>query len=375
MRFSTSFSAAFVLLSLGLRASAHGFPLRVTVDSTEYAGANGPSAASDSPIRKVSSNSPVTDPTSDNIICGLDAAQASSSASANPGSTLQFFWGTISGGNWFHNVGPIMTYMTACSGDCSSFTPDASTEWFKIDEQGESADGDSSTWAQAKLLDGSPATVTIPNGLKAGNYLVRHEIVSLQNSVSAGGAEYYPSCLQVTVGGNDNGEPSETVHFPGAYSETDPGILGDFYTSGYSYVFPGGSVATISGSDSSSGSSGSGSSDGPASSTRSSSPTSSTTASSTSIPAASSPAASPSAAPTTLPAVDNPGASPSSSPSTTSTSSAAGATASGSCRSKKRSLRRRRAIMAARANGTSSEVPSRRSMKMHRRRAAHAVSF
>ncbi|KAL5501733.1 hypothetical protein ACEPAH_8993 [Sanghuangporus vaninii] len=375
MHFSTSFSAAFVLLSLGLRARAHGYPLRVTVDGTEYAGADGPSASSDSPMRKVSSNNPVTDPTSDDIICGLDAAQASSSASANPGSKLQFFWGTMSGGNWFHNVGPIMTYMAACSDDCSSFTPDDSTEWFKIDEQGESTDGDSSTWAQAKLLDGSPANVTIPNGLKAGNYLVRHEIISLQNSVSEGGTEYYPSCLQVTVGGNDNGEANETVHFPGAYSEADPGILGDFYTSGYSYVFPGGSVATISGSGSSSGSSSSSSSDGSSSSTRSSSSTSSTVTSSASIPAASSSDASPSAAPTTLPAVDTPGASPSSSPSPTNTSSAVNATGSGSCRSKKRSLRRRRATTAARANGTSSEVPSRRSMKMHRRRAAHAVSF
>ncbi|OCB88252.1 hypothetical protein A7U60_g4658 [Sanghuangporus baumii] len=378
MRFSTFLSAAFVLLSLGLHASAHGYPLRVTVDGTEYAGANGPSASSDSPMREVSSNSPVTDPTSNDIICGLDAAQASSSASANPGSTLQFFWGTISGGNWFHNVGPIITYMAACSDDCSSFTPDDSTEWFKIDQQGESTDGDSSTWAQAELLDGSPATVTIPNGLKAGNYLVRHEIISLQNSVSVGGTEYYPSCLQVTVGGNDNGEPNETVHFPGAYSETDPGILGDFYTSGYTYVFPGGSVATISGSGSSSGSSSSSSSDGPTSSTRSSSPTSSTATSSASVPAASSSsslAASPSAVPTALLAVDTPGSSSSSSPSPTNTSSAVDATGSGSCRSKKRSLRRRRATTAARANGTSSEVPSRRSMKMHRRRAAHAVSF
>ena len=89
--------------------------------------------------------------------------------------------------------------MAKCDGDCSSFSPDASTEWFKIDEQGESTPGDSSTWAQAKLNDGSPATVTVPEGLASGNYLVRHEIIALQNSVSQGGAEYYPSCLQVAT--------------------------------------------------------------------------------------------------------------------------------------------------------------------------------
>ena len=106
--------------------------------------------------------------------------------------------------------------MAKCDGDCSSFSPDASTEWFKIDEQGESTPGDSSTWAQAKLNDGSPATVTVPEGLASGNYLVRHEIIALQNSVSQGGAEYYPSCLQVTVGGDGTGEPNTTVNFPGA---------------------------------------------------------------------------------------------------------------------------------------------------------------
>ena len=53
MRFSTTLSATLVLLSLGLGASAHGFPIRVTVDGTEYAGANGPSASGNSPVRKV----------------------------------------------------------------------------------------------------------------------------------------------------------------------------------------------------------------------------------------------------------------------------------------------------------------------------------
>ena len=100
--------------------------------------------------------------------------------------------------------------MAECPGDCSSFTPDGSTQWFKIDQQGQSVAGNSGTWAQAKLLDGSPATVTIPNNLKSGNYLVRHELISLQNSVSLGGAEYYPSCLQVTISGDASGVPDTT---------------------------------------------------------------------------------------------------------------------------------------------------------------------
>lgn len=39
-----------------------------------------------------------------------------------------------------------------------------------------------------------------------------------------GGAEFYPMCTQVMIGGNGNGVASPTVSFPGAYSDDDPGI-------------------------------------------------------------------------------------------------------------------------------------------------------
>lgn len=39
-----------------------------------------------------------------------------------------------------------------------------------------------------------------------------------------GGAEFYPVCVQVNIGGNGNGMPQDTVSFPGAYADDDPGI-------------------------------------------------------------------------------------------------------------------------------------------------------
>lgn len=39
-----------------------------------------------------------------------------------------------------------------------------------------------------------------------------------------GGAEFYPACIQVNIGGNGNGAPQSTVSFPGAYKDDDPGI-------------------------------------------------------------------------------------------------------------------------------------------------------
>lgn len=40
-----------------------------------------------------------------------------------------------------------------------------------------------------------------------------------------GGAEFYPSCTQVRVGGSGSGKPTDTVTFPGGYSDSDPGIF------------------------------------------------------------------------------------------------------------------------------------------------------
>jgi hypothetical protein len=73
----------------------------------------------------------------------------------------------------------------------------------------------------------APATVSLPRTLAAGNYLVRHEIIGLHIATTQGGAEFYPSCAQLSVGGNQKGAPSpnELVSFPGAYKDTDKGIL------------------------------------------------------------------------------------------------------------------------------------------------------
>jgi hypothetical protein len=88
--------------------------------------------------------------------------------------------------------------------------------------------------------------------------MIRHEIIALHNAVSMGGAEFYPSCAQLKVGGSQTGGPqaSELVSLPGAYSDSDPGIfVPDVFNPGASYTFPGPPVAAFV----TSGSSGSGS--------------------------------------------------------------------------------------------------------------------
>jgi hypothetical protein len=178
-----------------------------------------------------------------------------------------------------------MTYMTSCgSTSCDQFDP-TGAKWFKIDQLGLKQDG--STWYQADIsstfdrvaylssnLDffsgsGDSFDVTLPQNLSPGGYLIRHEIIALHLAVSIGGAEFYPMCTQVMIGGSGNGTPNPTVSFPGAYSDTDPGIYDPdvsdtlrsalfqpdisvkIFNPGSNYTFPGGPVANLAGTDAS----------------------------------------------------------------------------------------------------------------------------
>ena len=60
--------------------------------------------------------------------------------------------------------------MIECGGDCASFTPSPSAQWFKIYHDGPTA-------ATKLIKAGNSLTVTVPASLKAGDYLMRHEII------------------------------------------------------------------------------------------------------------------------------------------------------------------------------------------------------
>ena len=74
-------------------------------------------------------------------------------------------------------------------------------------------------------MQGDSYSLLLPDNLRPGDYLIRHEIIALHLAVTRGGAEFYPSCTQIRVGGSGTGTPSDTVTFPGAYSDNDPGIF------------------------------------------------------------------------------------------------------------------------------------------------------
>lgn len=243
------YSAIFAILLAGSGlVSGHGIPKYVQVNGKTYPGATGPGAdPSNSPVRAVSSGDPTDDVNSPNMLCGPDSKNAPVSAAVSPGDKVQVAWQAETGIAWFHNVGPVQTYMASCGGDCKDFTPSSSTQWFKISELGLKSDG--KTWYQADMNNGSPLEVTIPSGLADGNYLFRQEILALQNGMTKDLAEFYPSCIQMKVSGGSNANanvtPSPAITFPGAYKDTDPGILVNVYNPGLKYVFPGPPLASI----------------------------------------------------------------------------------------------------------------------------------
>lgn len=103
--------------------------------------------------------------------------------------------------------------------------------------------------------------MSLPKNIAPGNYLVRQEVIALHTAVSLGGAEFYPSCSQLKIGGSGTGkpQPDELVSFPGAYDDKDPGILvPDIFNPGFKYQFPGPKIASFVSGGGDSGNSGNG---------------------------------------------------------------------------------------------------------------------
>ncbi|KAH8091368.1 glycosyl hydrolase family 61-domain-containing protein [Cristinia sonorae] len=241
------FSAILVSLAATLPSAvyAHGFLGQVAIDGKWYAGNVPNNYKGPSPIRLVNDIGPVKGSNNKDLICGLSAQNAEMVVPANPGSTVTFQWSGGGGQKWPHNTGPLMTYMASCgSTSCDKFDP-TGAQWFKIDQAGRK----NGQWVQLDIMQGAAYDVVLPKNLSPGGYLIRHEIIALHLGVTLGGAEFYPSCTQVLIGGNGNGSPSPTVSFPGAYSDNDPGIYDqNIYDPSADYVFPGGPISNLAAS-------------------------------------------------------------------------------------------------------------------------------
>ncbi|KAF8246221.1 glycoside hydrolase, partial [Wilcoxina mikolae CBS 423.85] len=161
---------------------------------------------------------PVTDIESAAIACNDGSQNGTIYATAYAGAEVTFFWT-----KWpASHQGPVMTYLASASSDSPT-----ELDFFKIDHSGLYPDG---TWATDKLISNNNSyTVHIPKDLLAGHYVLRHEILALQDANVTSGAQFYPVCINLEISGYGAAVPTNTVKFPGAYKPDDSDILIDIY--------------------------------------------------------------------------------------------------------------------------------------------------
>ncbi|KAF2665381.1 hypothetical protein BT63DRAFT_63268 [Microthyrium microscopicum] len=154
-------------------------------------------------------------------------------AVARAGANVTYSWGAY----YQSHMGPVITYM----GKLASPTQDPTTvDFFKIYEDG--YDTKTHEFGSQRLYaNNMTGTVQIPSNLKAGDYIMRHELVALHYAKKEMGPEFYISCLNVKVLGDGTAEPKkeDLVRFPGAYKPDDPYLAFDLHHHENKYIVPG----------------------------------------------------------------------------------------------------------------------------------------
>ncbi|KAI1841081.1 hypothetical protein JX266_012739 [Neoarthrinium moseri] len=159
-----------------------------------------------------------------------------------PGTTANSYIPIAAGDNltavywyWLHPVGPMSIWLADCSpfGKCEHADPNK-LEFFKIAEEGLlNGTVTEGMWFQKAFQhwDGTPDLwpVRIPETIKPGLYVVRHEILSLHIENKP---QFYPECAHLNISGTGSAVPPKDyrVKFPGAYRDDDPSINIDIYT-------------------------------------------------------------------------------------------------------------------------------------------------
>jgi hypothetical protein len=122
-------------------------------------------------------------------------------------------------------------------GRLNSPTQDPTTvDLFKIHEA--TYDPKNDLWANDMLVNNKNSwKVQIPSDIKAGDYIIRHEIVALHYAVRENaGPEFLISCANVKVLSDGTVEPKDTVRFPGAYKADTPSLKVNVYYHENRYV-------------------------------------------------------------------------------------------------------------------------------------------
>lgn len=206
---------------------------------------------------------PPSNYTTPDIICHQDGAPPRAHIPVGHGDIVHFQW---NGWPLSHN-GPVQTYLAPCdssntnaSDGCASVDK-TRLKFFKIDDSApvflNESGGPPGFWATEILIASNNSwLIEIPQMLKPGPYVLRHEIIALHYANATNGAQNYPQCFNIWVSDSGNASSSTEnttrandtpagVLATEMYHENDPGILIDIYKNLTTYVIPGPTLAAV----------------------------------------------------------------------------------------------------------------------------------
>jgi len=176
------------------------------------------------------------------MACGSRVAPAQLVANGRAGSNITYYWSP-----WLpSHRGPMTSYLAPYAGDLAKVNLNE-LKFFKIAEDALHSDG--KTWATDTLIaDNGLWNTAIPGDIKAGSYVLRHELTALHfatensNYKYFGGRkpapQFYISCYALNITGDGKAAPPGET-FPGAYKATDSGLTVNIFTKLDRYVIPG----------------------------------------------------------------------------------------------------------------------------------------
>jgi len=182
-------------------------------------------------LRPPPNTNPFKDLESPQIACNVGGdKQVAITCPANAGSKVTFKWRAWPSGSQDipldpSHQGPCSVYMKRMGNGGTGSASGGG--WFKIWNDG-FHDGQFCT--ERLRANNGEMTVTIPQDLAGGYYLMRAESLALHQAQNIGGAQWYVGCAQIflySTGGE--AKPKSTVSIPGYANARDPGVLFDYW--------------------------------------------------------------------------------------------------------------------------------------------------
>lgn len=151
------------------------------------------------------------------LVCNNPGSYAEEYATVAPGTEIEAYYR-----GWPHDIGPIIVWMAYCGREpisCSSFNG-TGRHWFKVSQAGLLSGGiREGLWAQKQMVAHNFTwSVTVPERLKGGAYLMRHELIALHVPFAP---EFYPQCIHLYVSGSGTETPGEEylASIPGVWQK------------------------------------------------------------------------------------------------------------------------------------------------------------